>query len=212
MSANSDFGTWGRYKEIPLDKMTPNQKRRSKQIGLDHDEETDYGLLTRIAAQDRRALRKFFPRHQARVCSFLRRIRRSREPVEELVIDTFAVVWREAHTFPRESRVSIWLLGIAYRLMLASLRNELAGSDGPVEADFDGDDSEKTSRPAWLSQALMRLSFRERAVVELVYGLGLSCDEIASVLQCSMEAVKAGLLQAREKLDSSRPTGARFAR
>jgi 4-carboxymuconolactone decarboxylase len=27
MSANSDFGTWGRYKEIPLDKMTPEQKR-----------------------------------------------------------------------------------------------------------------------------------------------------------------------------------------
>lgn len=27
MSANSDFGTWGRYKEIPLDKMTPDQKR-----------------------------------------------------------------------------------------------------------------------------------------------------------------------------------------
>jgi hypothetical protein len=26
MSANSDFGTWGRYKEIPLDKMTPDQK------------------------------------------------------------------------------------------------------------------------------------------------------------------------------------------
>jgi hypothetical protein len=27
MSANSDFGTWGRYKEIRLDKMTPGQKR-----------------------------------------------------------------------------------------------------------------------------------------------------------------------------------------
>ena len=27
MSANSDFGTWGRYKEIPLDEMTPDQKR-----------------------------------------------------------------------------------------------------------------------------------------------------------------------------------------
>jgi 4-carboxymuconolactone decarboxylase len=27
MSANSDFGTWGRYKEIPLDKMTPDQRR-----------------------------------------------------------------------------------------------------------------------------------------------------------------------------------------
>ena len=183
---------------------------RSEQLGLDHDEETDYGLLTRIAAQDRRALRKFFPRHQTLVHSFLRRIRCSREPVEELVIETFAVVWREAHTFPRESRVSIWLLGIAYRLTLASLRSELVGSDGPVEADFDGDVSEKTSRSAWLSQALMRLSLQERAVVELVYGLGLSCDEIASVLQCSTEAVKAGLRHARGNLDSSNPTGARF--
>jgi RNA polymerase sigma-70 factor, ECF subfamily len=185
---------------------------RSEQIGLDHAEETDYGLLTRIVAQDRRALREFFSRHQTRVRSFLRRIRRSREPVEELVIETFAVVWHEAHTFPCESRVSIWLLGIAYRVTFASLQSELAGSDGPVEADFDGDVSEKTARAAWLSQALMRLSFRERAVVELVYGLGLSCDEIASVLQCSTEAVKAGLLHARGNLDSSKPTGARFAR
>jgi RNA polymerase sigma factor (sigma-70 family) len=185
---------------------------RSNKIGLDHDEETDYRLLTRIAAQDRSALRKFFSRHQTRVHSFLRRIRRSREPVEELVIETFAVVWRKAHTFPCESRVSIGLLGIAYRLTLASLQSELAGSDGPVEADFDGDVSEKTSSPAWLSQALMRLTFRERAVVELVYGLGLSCDEIASVLQCSTEAVKAGLLHARGNLHSNKPTGARFAR
>ena len=27
MSANPDLGTWGRYKEIPLDKITPDQKR-----------------------------------------------------------------------------------------------------------------------------------------------------------------------------------------
>jgi hypothetical protein len=74
--------------------------RRSEQIGLDHDEETDYRLLTRIAAQDRRALRKLFSRHQARVHSVLCRIRHSREPVEETVIETFAVVWRKAHTFP----------------------------------------------------------------------------------------------------------------
>jgi hypothetical protein len=27
MSANPDFATWGRHKEIPLDKRTPDQKR-----------------------------------------------------------------------------------------------------------------------------------------------------------------------------------------
>ena len=29
MSANSDFGTWGRYKQIHLDKLTPDQTHRS---------------------------------------------------------------------------------------------------------------------------------------------------------------------------------------
>jgi RNA polymerase sigma-70 factor (ECF subfamily) len=176
---------------------------RSEQIDLDHDEETDYSLLTRIAAQDGRALHKFFARHQTWVHSFCRRIRHSREPVEELVIETFAVVWREAHTFPRESRVAIWLFGIVYRLTFASLRSELSGSVGPVEADFGGDASERNSRPAWLLKDLMRLSFRERVVVELVYGLGLSCDEIAFVMQCSTEAVKAELWQARGNLVST---------
>lgn len=186
--------------------------RSSEQSSLDLDEQTDRGLLTRIAVRDKHALREFFLRHQMRVRSLLHRISRPREPVEEIVIETFLVVWREAHEFRGESTVSIWLLGIAYRLRLLSLRSELASLDGPVEAGFDGDSSGMTSRPGWLSQALIQLSFKQLAVVELVYGLGLSCDEIAFVMQCSMKTVKARLLHARRNLDPSRPTEAPFAR
>ena len=178
--------------------------RSSEQSSLDLDEQTDRSLLARIAVRDKRALREFFMRHQMSVRSLLRRIGPSRELVEAVVIETFVVVWREAHVFRGESRALIWLFGLAYRLRLAYLRTEIASSTGAVEADFDGDSSEIT-RPDWLSRALVRLSFRQQAAIELVYGLGLSCDETASVMQCSAKTIKALLLHARRHLDLSSP-------
>ena len=175
---------------------------KSEQISLDLDEQTDRSLVARIAARDKRALRELFMRHQMRVCSLLRRIGCSRESVEDVVIETFVVVWREAHEFRGESRVLIWLFGLAYRLRFAYLRTEIASSEGAVETDFDGDSSEIT-RPDWLSRALVRLSFRQRAAIQFVHGLGLSCDETASVMQCSLKTVKARLLHARRHLDLS---------
>lgn len=183
-------------------KDSPEIILKSEQISFDLDEQRDRRLVARIAAQDKRALRELFMRHQKRVRSLLRRVGCSRESVEDVVIETFVVVWREAHVFRGDSRVLIWLLGLAYCLRLAHLRTEIAGSEGAVETDFDSDSSE-IARPDWLSRALVRLSFRQRAAIELVYGLGLSCDETASVMQCSLKTVKARLLHARRHLDLS---------
>ena len=182
-------------------KDAPEILLRSEKISLDLDEQTDRGLLNRIASGDKHALREFFLRYQVRVRSLLRRISRSRESAEEIVIETFVVVWREAHTFQGESRVLIWLFGIAYRLRLGYRLTEAASSEESVEADLDDNPSGMTSRIDSLSESLVRLSFRQRTVIELVYGLGLSCDEIASVMQCSMKTVKARLLHARRNLD-----------
>jgi hypothetical protein len=45
-----------------------------------------------------------------------------------------------------------------------------------IESDLDAD-SDIASGPEWLSRALLQLPFRQRAVIELSYGIGLSCDE-----------------------------------
>lgn len=37
--------------------------------------------------------------------------------------DTFMVVWRNARDFRQASRVSTWVIGIAYRTALKSIRN-----------------------------------------------------------------------------------------
>ena len=72
-----------------------------------------------------------------------------------------------------------------------------------IESDLDAD-SDIASGPEWLSRALLQLPFSPRAVIELSYGIGLSCDEICSVMQCTMKTVKIRLLQARRHLDRAR--------
>jgi RNA polymerase sigma-70 factor, ECF subfamily len=176
----------------------------SEPLIVDSIERSDRDLLKRIAARDKRALREFFLRHETRVRTLLQRISHSRESAAEVVIDTFAAVWHEAHMFRGESRVLIWLFGIAYRRNLACQRTEMAHSESTFEASFDTDSFEITSRPDWLTQAIVRLPFRQRCVIEFAYGLRLSCDEIASVMQCPMKTVNARLLRARRSLDLAR--------
>jgi len=44
------------------------------------------------------------------------------EIAEEIINDTLWIVWRQAGSFRYESRVSTWILGIAYRRTLKALR------------------------------------------------------------------------------------------
>lgn len=171
--------------------------RTSEQISDDPAEQTDRALLARIADGDRHALRDFFLRHEMHVYKLLRPLSDMRESVEEAALDTFVAVWREARGFRGESRALIWLLGIAYRRGLAYQRGESARSNGTAAPAFGDDPPANTTRPEWLSRALLQLPFKQRAVIELAYGIGLSCEEMAAVMQCAPKMVKTSLLRAR---------------
>jgi len=167
----------------------------------DPAERTDRDLLARIADRDKCALQEFFVCHAMHVHKLLRPLRDRRESVEETLLDSFVVVWREAHKFRGESRALIWLLAIVYGRTLAAHRGELARSNGTAAPDFGEDASGQTARPQWLSRALVPLPFPQRAAFELAYGLGLSCDEMACVMHCSPKSVKTTLLDARRALE-----------
>jgi RNA polymerase sigma-70 factor (ECF subfamily) len=166
----------------------------------DFADRTDRDLLARIADRDKCALQEFFLRHAMQVHKLLYPLSDMRS-VEEVLLDSFVVVWREAHKFRGESRALIWLLKIVYGQALAAHRSELARSNGTAASDFGEDASGNTARPQWLSRATVPLPFAQRAALELGYGLRLSCDEMASVMQCSPKIVKTTLLHARRALD-----------
>src|SRR3546814_1901809 len=51
-----------------------------------------------------------------------------------------------------------------------------------------------------LNRALQHLGADQRVIIELVYGVGHSLDEVAAILQCPVGTVKARLFHARVKL------------
>src|SRR5271167_2017636 len=86
--------------------------------------EHDHDLLVAIAGGDRRALEELYLAYHRRLARFLSRFTPRYENVEEIVNDTFMVVWQSAGDFRHASLVSTWIMGIAYRTALKSLRRQ----------------------------------------------------------------------------------------
>jgi RNA polymerase sigma-70 factor (ECF subfamily) len=175
--------------------MSANARQYSKQ----QDEE----LLSAVARGDNRALDTLYLGYHRRLVRFLARISPRYETVEEIINDTFMVVWQHAKEFRGASRVSTWIIGIAYRVALKSLR----GNDGLLRARSSDDLPEGSFDPTesaelcdWIAHAMNQLPFEQRVTMELAYHMGHSIEEIAEITACPSGTVKARMFHAREKL------------
>jgi len=165
-------------------------------------EERECALLARIAGHDSAAMKELYLLYHRRLARFLMRLTTRYELAEEIINDTFWVVWQHAGDFRGASRVSTWILGIAYRRGLKTLRYA-----GPPSVDMDLETAAGIEEPAqqeevteWLDVALQRLPLEQRTVIELAYHVGHSCEEIASIMQCPVNTVKTRMFHARRKL------------
>jgi RNA polymerase sigma-70 factor, ECF subfamily len=162
-------------------------------------------LLERIDAQDREAMRELYLLYYPRLARFLRRMTRRHDLVDEIVNDTLFVVWEKAGDFRGDSRVSTWIMGIAYRRGLNLLRAESRAHEHmvlPTTEDQHLRDpvAEQSDLGELLERALESLSPDHRAVLELTYHLGHSCREIAAIMDCPINTVKTRMFHARNKL------------
>ena len=170
---------------------------------------TDRQLLQRMAAGDRHALAILYRNYHGRLCRFLSRPTRRPEVIEEVINDCFWIVWQKAADFRGDSRVSTWIMGIAYRCGLKALRQHgdepMEDSNIPEERIPADDPDEDRVLRDWLSKGMERLSHDQRVVVELVYGEGHTLDDVAAIMQCPVGTVKARLFHARVKLRNVLP-------
>jgi RNA polymerase sigma-70 factor, ECF subfamily len=159
-------------------------------------------LLRRIAARDGAAMKELYLLYHRRLARFLMRLTTRYDLAEEIINDTFWVVWQRAGDFRGASRVSTWILGIAYRRGLKTLRYAgPAPADTEVEAEPAADEPAKQEElNEWLEVALQRLPLEQRTAIELAYQLGHSCEEIAAIMQCPVNTVKTRMFHARRKL------------
>lgn len=173
------------------------------------DDDSERALLRRMAAGDRAALALLYRPYHRRLARFLSRLTRRADLIDEVVNDSFWIVWQKAGSFRGDSRVSTWIMGIAYRCALKALRQH--GEDDTLDPDAL-EQLESTADPHaehelrdWLGKAMRRLPTEQRVVVELAYGHGHSLEEIAAIMQSPLGTVKARLFHARVKLRNLLP-------
>jgi RNA polymerase sigma-70 factor (ECF subfamily) len=162
-------------------------------------------LLERIVhGRDQAAFRALYSHYYQRLSRLLTRMSLRREDIEEVVNDTFWVVWSKASEFRGASQLSTWIIGIAYRRALNALRRAKLRpvSDEPFDEDSVsvGSSEEYETNHQWLTLGLERLPVEQRMALELTYTLGHSCEEVAAILDCPVNTVKTRLFRARETL------------
>jgi RNA polymerase sigma-70 factor, ECF subfamily len=171
--------------------------------------QTDRDLLDKVAAGDREALRGLYLIYHQRLAGFLLRFTRRQDLVEEVINDTLYVVWCKAGEFRGDSRLSTWIMGIAYRCALKALRRRghqlfhaVPIEDEPLPAP---DELGAAETSEWVALAMQQLSTDQRLTLELAYGQGHSCEEIAEIMDCPVNTVKTRMFHARGKLRTLLP-------
>jgi RNA polymerase sigma-70 factor (ECF subfamily) len=165
--------------------------------------DAELALIRRVSLRDRGALRELYLLYHRRLSRFLMRLTQRQDLAEEVINDTLMVVWNSADRFRGDSRVSTWIVGIAYRRALKSIRRrrsfelvELEANDNLVGVD----NLQACETQEWIEEALDELPIEQRLCLELAYVLGHSCEEIAAITSCPINTVKTRLFHARRKL------------
>jgi len=167
-------------------------------------------LISRIAAGDRKAFEELYGLYHRRLARFLTRLTKRYDVAEEVINDTFYIVWRKAGDFRGDSQPSTWILGIAYRKARNAFRSSsrilLVENPEAPPPPLTSDESIRSEELRdWLVQGLGQLPLEQRLAVQLCYELGYSCEEISTIMGCPVNTVKTRLFHARAKLQKLLP-------
>jgi RNA polymerase sigma-70 factor (ECF subfamily) len=172
-------------------------------------------LIAQTAQGDQAALATFYDRTSPQVFGFIYKILNNREAAEEVTLDVYTQVWRQAHTYDStRGAPGAWLMTLARTRAIDRFRAGAAEygqveSLDAVELFASGDDTpeqnvEGQERRRYVQQALAVLTAEQRQAIALAYFYGLSQSEIAEKLQLPLGTVKTrirlGMIRLREAL------------
>ncbi len=170
-------------------------------------------LLLATADGDRNSFEQLFRLYYQRLGGFIRRLLAQPQAIEEVINDTMLAIWNSAGRFEGKSKVDTWVFGIAYNKAMEHIRrqqrylkHEVALEESEVP---EPSTSHRRDARQWVELALAKLSPEHRAVVELTYTFGYSCNEIARIVGCPAGTVKTRMFHARKLL---KPALERLAR
>ena len=179
-------------------------------------QDQEWAQLIALTAQgDQRALATFYDRTSPQVFGLVLKILNNREEAEEVTLDVYTQVWRQAHTYDQtRGAPGAWLMTLARtraidRFRAGAVEHGRLESLDAVEFLISNDetpeqDVEGRERRRYVQQALAILSEEQRQAIALAYFYGLSQSEIAQKLELPLGTVKTrirlGMMKLREAL------------
>lgn len=172
-------------------------------------------LIAQTAQGDQAALAMFYDRTSPQVFGFIYKILNNREAAEEVTLDVYTQVWRQAHTYDHtRGTPGAWLMTMARTRAIDRFRagatehgrmesldaaELFASGESTPEQDVEGHE-----RRRYIRRALALLNMEQRQAIALAYFYGLSQSEIADKLKLPLGTVKTrmrlGMIKLREAL------------
>jgi RNA polymerase sigma-70 factor (ECF subfamily) len=169
-------------------------------------ENSDDGLLSQVAAGDRRAFAQLMDRHIDRAHALARRVLGNKSDAEDVVQDAFMKVWQKAGQWqPGRAQFSTWLYRVVVNRCLDLKRKPInAALDNVAEQSDDRPDAyediETRQRNAQIQAAVADLPERQRTAIALSYTAGMSNAQAAETMEISVKAFESLLVRAKREL------------
>lgn len=183
--------------------------------------DADWVVVQRVQSGDVAAFDQLILKYRERLHAVIYNMTSNREDTADLVQDAFIKAFQSINRFAGQSAFFTWLYRIAVNSALSHLRKsrlrtffsleQVNENDQPLAEVVAAltDDASGAERGAFvkelqekLNEAMMKLSIKHRTVVTLFEIDGLSHDEIAEVMECSVGTVRSRLHYAKQLLQA----------
>ncbi len=174
--------------------------------------EQEWGrLIARIAAGDQSGLAQLYDASSALVFGLAMKVLADRTAAEEVTLDVFSQVWRQASMYDSgRGTPGSWLMMLARTRAIDRFRSGYLerGRQAPLDmaAELPGEAatpeqySAGRERQRLVQEALASLATEQREAIALAYYWGLSQSEIADRLKLPLGTVKSHLKRAQDTL------------
>jgi RNA polymerase sigma-70 factor (ECF subfamily) len=181
--------------------------------------DSDWALVQRVQAGEVQAFDLLMRKYRERVYSVVYNMTSNRDDAADLTQDAFIKAFQSINRFQGQSSFFTWLYRIAVNSTLTHLRKARLRSFFSFEKITEEDkttalleqltDKTGVEREMFvkelqekLNEAMQKLSIKHRTVVTLFEIDGLSHEEIAEVVGCSVGTVRSRLHYAKQLLQS----------
>ena len=180
---------------------------------------SDWMIVQRVQAGDVTAFDQLILKYRERVYAMIYNMTSNREDAADLTQDAFIKAFQSINRFQGQSSFFTWLYRIAINSALTHIRKSKLRSffsfdkvheDATVSAVINQlTDKKDVEREVFvnelqekLNEAMLKLSIPHRTVVNLFEIDGLSHEEIAEIMNCSVGTVRSRLHYAKQLLQA----------